>query len=293
MGFRSGEYCGRYRSVAPRASIASRTPGTLWAARPSMITMCPRLRVGARQELTYARNVFPFIGPSVTNGAVIPRRRSAPTNVIVFQCPCGTRPIRRSPRGQRPFKRAIFVLAAVSSMNTRRVESSMCCARFQRLRARATSGRSCSAARRLFFERDLVAPEEAPDGCSLAGNLMLAHDRDDLIERQIRLLRDKREQESRVFLQRRGAAAERLGRAASGLVKKLHPFDRSTRTDVEMFGRLASRRASLDASNHPRADICRIGLRHCSPSQRRINADRLTHPPAPGNPSILPSRNML
>jgi hypothetical protein len=42
-----------------------------------------------------------------------------------------------------------LVLAAVSSMNTSRVGSSMVCSRFQRRRARATSSRSCSAARRL------------------------------------------------------------------------------------------------------------------------------------------------
>jgi hypothetical protein len=40
--------------------------------------------------------------------------------VMVFQCPCGTRPTSRSPRGQRPLSRTIFVLAAVSSMNTNR-----------------------------------------------------------------------------------------------------------------------------------------------------------------------------
>src|SRR5260370_11088803 len=32
----------------------------------------------------------------------MPLRRSAATKVMVFQCPCGTRPIRRSLRGQRP-----------------------------------------------------------------------------------------------------------------------------------------------------------------------------------------------
>ena len=57
----------------------------------------------------------------------------------------------RSPRGQRPLSRTILVLAAVSSTKTSRAGSNMPCSRIQRRRARATSARSCSAARRLFF----------------------------------------------------------------------------------------------------------------------------------------------
>jgi hypothetical protein len=36
-----------------------------------------------------ARNIGPFMAPSSTNGAVMPRCRRSPTKVIVFQCPCG------------------------------------------------------------------------------------------------------------------------------------------------------------------------------------------------------------
>src|SRR5262249_4094131 len=49
-----------------------------------MTTMSLRLSVGARQRLTYARNVFRLIAPSTTNDAFIPLRRRATTNVIVF-----------------------------------------------------------------------------------------------------------------------------------------------------------------------------------------------------------------
>src|SRR5215470_8600493 len=103
----------------------------------------------------------------------MPLRRSAATKVMVFQCPCGTRPIRRSPRGQRPLNRTILVLAAVSSTNTSPAGSNMPCSRIQRLRARASSARSCSAARRLFFESDLVALEEAPHRGATARNFVL------------------------------------------------------------------------------------------------------------------------
>ena len=46
-------------------------------------------------------------------------------------------------------------------MNTSRAGSNMPCSRIQRRRARATSARSCSAARRLFFEADLVPLERS------------------------------------------------------------------------------------------------------------------------------------
>src|SRR6478735_10913653 len=119
---------------------------------------------------------------------------------MVFQCPCGTRPIRRSPRGQRPESRTILVLAAVSSIKTRWAGSNMPCSRIQRRRARATSARSCSAARRLFFEGDLVALEETPDPCAAAGNPLLTHRTINFIQGQIRLLHNEREQKIRVLL---------------------------------------------------------------------------------------------
>src|SRR5260370_388997 len=69
----------------------------------------------------------------------MPLRRSAATKVMVFQCPCGTRPIRRSPRGQRPLSRTILVLAAVSSTKTSRAGSNIPCSRIQRQRAPGSS----------------------------------------------------------------------------------------------------------------------------------------------------------
>src|SRR5260221_11447696 len=62
------------------------------------------------------------------------------------------------------------------------------CSRIQRRRARATSGRSCSAARRLFFESNLVTLKEAPDRGAAARNLVLAHRQNHFVQRQVRLL---------------------------------------------------------------------------------------------------------
>jgi len=51
-------------------------------------------------------------------GAVIPVSRNAPVKVVVFQWPCGTPARQRSPRGDRPRRRAIFVDSWFSSMKT-------------------------------------------------------------------------------------------------------------------------------------------------------------------------------
>src|SRR2546430_11847876 len=53
---------------------------------------------------------------------------------------------------------------------------------------RATSARSCSAARRLFFESNLVTLKEAPDRGAAARNLVLAHRQNHFVQRQVRLL---------------------------------------------------------------------------------------------------------
>src|SRR6516165_4690516 len=69
-----------------------------------------------------------------------------------------------------------------------RAGSNMPCSRIQRRRARATSARSCSAARRLFFESNLVTLKEAPDRGAAARNLVLAHRQNHFVQRQVRLL---------------------------------------------------------------------------------------------------------
>ena len=86
-------------------------------------------------------------------------------------------------------------MTAVSSMKTRRRASSLDCLAFSSARAAATSGRSCSAACNVFFERNGVAFVEAPDRRRpdlqpLPG----LQPRANLIERQVRLLGDQIEQ---------------------------------------------------------------------------------------------------
>jgi hypothetical protein len=128
-------------------------------------------------------------------------------------------------------------------MNTSRAGSNMPCSRIQRRRARATSGRSCSAACRLFFEADPVAGEQPPDRAVAAGDPSLAHCDHDFIQRQIRLLGNQGQQPIRVLFQRRNAPTGRLSRDTSSFLPALQPFHRRTGTDIQAFSRFASRRS--------------------------------------------------
>src|SRR5262249_23575251 len=213
----------------------------------------------------------------------MPLRRSAATKVMVFQCPCGTRPISLSPRGQRPLSRTILVLAAVSSTKTRWAGSNMPCSRIQRWRARATSARSCSAARRLFFESDIVTLEEAPHRAAAARNLVPVHRQNRLVQGQVWPSRNQTQQKICMLLQRRDASAPRLSRTAARLPKALDPDNRRAGTDNKLLGRRAPRRPAFNFRNHSRPHVFRIGLRHRPASQNRINADRLSHPSPPEN----------
>src|SRR6185436_1203804 len=92
------------------------------------------------------------------------------------------------PRRQRPPRRTMLVLVAVSSINTSRVVSRYPCSRIQRRRARATSARCCSVARKLFFKRDAVTIEKPPHRATATRNPSLAHGGDNLIQGSVRLL---------------------------------------------------------------------------------------------------------
>jgi len=96
-------------------------------------------------------NVSPFIAPSNAAGAPSPPWRSAATKVVVFHAPSGMRPIRRLPRGERPWLRAMLVEIAVSSINTRREASQFRHSLRHARRATTTSARSCSLACAAFF----------------------------------------------------------------------------------------------------------------------------------------------
>ena len=112
--------------------------------------------------------------------------------VNLRQRPCGSLAIKRRPRGARPWRRVILVLAQVSSMNTSRLGSSRPWYFFHWARRRAMSARSCSLAYRLFFKTDPFAFEKAPHCAVARRRVALSQFGHHCAQGQIRLLGDPR-----------------------------------------------------------------------------------------------------
>src|SRR6266404_9707978 len=227
----------------------------------------------------------------MTHGAVSAVERRPATKVVVFQWPCGTLPTSRSPRGARPRSRAILVEVPVSSMKTSRSGSSLACLSDHAVRAAATSGRSCSAARTLFFEADAVAVEEPPDRPQPRLLLTLIEQTAlDLFQRQIGFMPNQLKQPVLVFLQRRSALAlDRSGLKTPGLPPALHPADRGRIPNHKLPRRCPCRYATLHNSDHSNSQIVRIP--HCS----LLSLEKATesYSQLPGNPSIHRNWKML
>src|SRR6266481_1488478 len=223
------------------------------------------------------------MAPSTTIGATILLCRKAATKVIIFHSPQGARPINSMPRGPRPQSRTILVVAAVSSINTSRAGSSMPCSRIQRRRARATSARCCSAARRLFFNGDVMTSEETPKRRTASTDSFLVHRRNDLIERQVRLLSNKGEDPFRVLLQRGDAPSAWLGPGRSVRFPALHPSNRRTRADLQLFGGLTPRRSRLHKSNDSHSHLTGIRSAHGTPPGESMRIESV-----PGRPLGIP-----
>src|SRR5215831_2982855 len=121
-----------------------------------------------------------------------PVAAKAARKVNVRQRPCGSLAIKRLPRGARPWRRVILVLAQVSSMNTSRLGSSRPWYFFHWARRRAMSARSCSLAYRLFFKTDPFAFEKAPHCAVARRRVALSQFGHHCAQGQIRLLGDPR-----------------------------------------------------------------------------------------------------
>src|SRR5215470_12882513 len=161
-------------------------------------------------------------------------------------------------------------------MNTSRAGSNMPCSRIHRRRARTTSARFCSCAYRVFFEADVAPCEEPPHCGTAASDLSLAHDRDDLVQRHIRLPGNQRQQKFCVLLQWRGAATARLRRNAAGFLEALRPNHHHAGTDPIVFGRLTPRGSRRYVFDHPDTKLLGIGLRHRSlPQNESMPEDSL------------------
>ena len=102
-----------------------------------------------------------------------------------------------------------------------------------------------------------------------------------------------RQQKFRVLLQRRGAAAARLCRNASGLLEPLHPNHHHARAEPIAFGRLTPRGTGLHVFNHSATQVDGIRLRHRSlPKTNQCRVDSLIDK-ALGIPPIQADRNLL
>src|SRR5215204_582608 len=204
------------------------------------------------------------MAPSTTIGATILLCRKAATKVIVSHSPHGARPINSVPRGPRPQSRTIFVVTAVSSTKTSRAGSSMPCSRIQRRRARATSARCCSAARRLFFFEGHAVSLEKPFDRTLAGaNPPLEQFRNRLFQSQVRPVGDQSQYQFGMVFQMRNAPSTRFWCATPALVPRLQPSHCGARVNLEAFRCLAPRRPRLHGFDHALPQVTGIGLRHC------------------------------
>src|SRR5580693_8872695 len=112
----------------------------------------------------------------------------------------------------------MFVLTAVSSINTSRAGSSIPCSRIQRRRARATSARCRSAACSTFFERDVVSVEKTPERAAAGFDPSLAQFCNRFYQGQVRPLGDQIQNLDRELFQRRNAPAARLRGGAPLLI---------------------------------------------------------------------------
>src|SRR5215468_11007053 len=204
------------------------------------------------------------MAPLMTIGATMPVRRRPAINVTVSQRPMGASATSRSPQGLQPLRRTILVVIAVSSINTRRVVSSQPCSRIQRRRARATSARLRSSARRLFFKRKAMASEETRQCAAACRDPSLTQYRNELIQRKVPLLADKVENLLRILLQRRRAPSTGHRLERSIFVKTLQPADRGTCADLEVFGSITSRSPCFHKLNHANSQVSRIRSPHWS-----------------------------
>src|SRR5438445_3746192 len=223
------------------------------------------------------------MAPSSTKGAVTRLLRNAAMNVTVFQFPCSTFWTSRSPCGARPYRRVIVVDTAVSSMNTSLLGSSLLCRRCNALRAAATSGRSCSAARKLFFKGQLQMMQKPGDRRLSDRDLFLRQSIFEFCQRDVRLLRYQLPHQILVRRQREIFVAAEFGRTdAARLPVKLEAANDRADADPALLCGFRDRGPALDRLNHTPTQIRRIWLRHACwpPPSRKLES----YSPRYGNP---------
>ncbi len=225
--------------------------------------MSPGRRVGTRNCSTQAWNRHPLIGPSNTQGAVMPLARSPARNVMVDQRMNGTAATRRSPCVAQPRVRVMLVLAQVSSTKISRSGSTRPWYRFQRSRLRATSGRSCSAARRLFFEGQARVAKKTPNGVIADFGATVGQLRTQGTHGRIRNGRNPREQPITLGKQNSvTSAAHWLGCARARGPLAIDPAHDGCRAKIKKPGNSTPRLARINGSHNAFTQVHRVGLGH-------------------------------
>jgi len=140
--------------------------------------------------------------------------------------------------------------------------SSRPCSRIQRRRARATSARCRSVARRLFFEGDVMTLEEPPQRAPAAANSPFAQRCEQFLEGGIRLFFNQPQYRYPMFFQPGCAPSTPLWRHAARFTPMLPPFHRCAHRNPEKLGCFMPRYSGCNRFNHAFAQISRIGFRH-------------------------------
>ena len=148
-------------------------------------------------------------------------------------------------------------------MNTSFLGSSLGCRLRKARRSAATSGRSCSAACRLFFKGEFQMAQKSEDRALSDVDLLFGQLGSYLRQRHIRLLRHQAPDKFFIRRQTIGLVSTEL-RGADVARAALEPEEPNNRTQahVMVIGSLRKRRALCNVIDHACAQIVRIWLRH-------------------------------
>src|SRR5438105_8805798 len=164
----------------------------------------------------------------------------------------------------------MFVLAQVSSTKTSRWGSIWPCLACHWARRRVTLGRSCSLARRLFFEAETRATDQVPQRMIAGLAAALLQFGQDLAQRHIRLPGDAGNNPVPLLQQgERPLAAHRLGGNAATLPLQPRPALHRGLADLKPSRNLSTAHASPIRRNDTFTQIHRIRTSHAGwpPSQ--------------------------
>jgi len=158
----------------------------------------------------------------------------------------------------------MWVLMLVSSIKTSRAGQALLANPFA-AGTRDVLALPFAGAEAFLLEADVVTAQKPPQRAAAAVNPSCLQDHHQFHKRRIRLRLHHLQDQRRVPLQRRHAAAARLRRRAAILLPPLQPLDRGAIRKAKNLRSLASRSASRDHLDHPQAQIPRISLRHRCP----------------------------